>query len=197
MSPLGYAANTSVSGFKGWSSQRWQLSSNIKLKRKTEQGCSEWRWCVKANLSTKVSSETRSSTCCSRVNSSNQKKKKKPASCNLLLLNSHQGELVVFCHITLNKLCKRLWHFLPSKLLHLCAACVSKDPSNSTVFFLWIILQFFLLERPLISGTEQRGACRKRVLGNDETGAWPHTYQPALIDLYKKSMLKLLAKINK
>lgn len=117
---LGYAANTSVSGFKGWISQRWQLSSNIKLKWKTEQGCSEWRWCIKANLSTKASNETRNSTSCSRLTPLSPKEKKKTSSCNLLLLNSHQDEIVVFCQITLNKLCKGLEHSLPSKLLHSC-----------------------------------------------------------------------------
>lgn len=90
---------------------------------------------------------------------------KKHSSCNLLLLNSHQEEIVVFCHIALNKLHKRLGHFFPSKLLHLCVACFSKSLiSNSTISFLWIILQIFLQERPLINETGRRSVQKERAL---------------------------------
>lgn len=193
-SPLGYAPNASVSGFKGWGSQRRQLSSNIKLKRKNRTGTqANVCWCVKANLPPEVSSKTRDSTCWGRVNSvTGRQKRKKNSSCNLLLLNRHQEEFVVFCHITLNKLCKRLEHFLPSKRLHLCAACFSKGLiSNGTISLLWIILQIFHQERTLINETGQRSTQNERALRRWDRRKASHTHQPAPIDLYKKSMLEL------
>lgn len=38
---------------------------------------------------------------------------------------------------------------------------------------------------------QDREAHKKKEVWNDEMGAWLHTHQPALIDLYKKSELKL------
>lgn len=54
-SPLGYAANTSVLGFKGWSSQRRQLSSNIKLEPNTKRRRDQRCLFLKRNLLTKLS----------------------------------------------------------------------------------------------------------------------------------------------
>lgn len=91
-SPLGYAVNTSGFGFKGWSSQRRRLSSNIKLKLNAKQGCSERCSCVKANLFTKLSNQH----LLQKSHHLGYQNKLKKSSCNLLLLNNPQAESV-FC----------------------------------------------------------------------------------------------------
>lgn len=101
--------------------------------------------------------------------------KNKNSSCNLLLLNSHQEE-IVFCHITLNKLCKGWGQFLPSKLLHSCAASFSKGPSNGTISFFELFFSFFLLERPLINESGQRGWQKERALERWDRSVASHTH---------------------